>query len=584
MPPIHFLLYKLWNVISIAQQRSILALLVLSILCGALEVAMLGIAAPFFSILTGNAAAENTIYRQFLSSHTLTSNDIAAIFLFVSAVTTGARLALLYFTNKIGFKIGADLGVLIYRQSLLQPLELQKNKSSSEIIAAASEKSHVIVYNVIVAILQLCGSTVVFASIATALFLFNPWITINTIILFSGFYLLIVLGFRGDIARSSKDLASFQTKLFRALQEGIGSKRDVILHKAENYYCNMYTSAIIPLRRAQGKIHFAIQAPRFIIESAVVISIGGIFIIINNASENFSSTLPLLGVFALGGLKLLPITQQIYAASTAIVSSTEIMHDVLGDLKEKKKETAKINPTQSTKIYFSQKLELSNVSFSYIQSTHKTLSRVSMQIKKGERIAIIGPSGGGKSTLADLLLGLLPPSDGYMMIDNTTLDETNINQWHDMVAHVPQDIYLADSTITENIAIAIPYDQIDMLKVKKAAELAKISSMIETLADGYNFMVGEGGNRLSGGQKQRIAIARALYRGAQFLVLDEATSALDEELENELLATIHNIPREITIVMVTHNLKSTSEFDKVYSINSGTVTQVSSAHKKQIHA
>jgi ATP-binding cassette subfamily B protein len=501
------------------------------------------------------------------------------MFLVVSFVAAASRLALLYFTNKIGFRIGADLGLLVYRQSLLQPLESQKARSSAEIIAAASEKSHVIVYNVIVAVLQFCGSSIVFLSIAAALFVFNPWITMGTLLFFSGFYLMIVWGFRGEIARASKDVASFQTKVFRALQEGLGSKRDVILHKAQDYYCNMYRNAVIPLRSAQGNIQFAIQGPRFIIESAVVMLIGGIFLILNNLSTNISAVLPVLGVFALGGLKLLPITQQIYASSTAIISSREVMRDVLGNIPEYARTTAiRESGLPRAPIEFSQTLKLVAVSFSYQGASTDALSGVSMTIEKGERIAIIGPSGGGKSTLADVLLGLLSPSEGYLAIDDSRIDEKNVAEWHALVAHVPQDIYLADSTITENIAIATPSDKIDLDQVRKAAALARISDLIDSLPEGYGFMVGEGGNRLSGGQRQRIAIARALYRGAQFLVLDEATSALDRDLENELLATIHDISRDITIVMVTHNLESTNEFDRVFSMNAGTLTHVARMH------
>lgn len=573
-PSLALLLQKLWYSISGTQRRSVLLLVSLSLICGLLEVTMLGVAAPFFSVLTGNPVTTNTFSKLPLLSNNPSSDTIALIFLVTSLVAASARLILLYFTNKIGFRIGADLGLLVFRQSLLQPLESQKARSSADVIAAASEKSHVIVYNVIVAILQFCGSGIVLLSIATALFAFNPAITFGTLLFFSGFYLLIVWGFRGEIAKASQDVAFFQTKVFRALQEGLGSKRDVILHKAENHYCEMYRKAIVPLRLAQGKIHFAIQGPRFIIESAVVILIGAIFIALNNLSDNFSSMLPILGVFALGGLKLLPITQQIYASSTSIISSREVMRDVLINIKIDEKNNNKPTETkQEIKIKFLNELKLTDVSFTYHGAKTSALSKISMRIGKGERVAIIGPSGGGKSTLADLLLGLIAPQNGCLTIDGSAIDKLNVDQWHAMVAHVPQDIYLADSTIAENIAVGIPHAEIDMSKVRKSASLAKISSVIEALPEGYEFMVGEGGNKLSGGQRQRIAIARAFYRGAEFIVLDEATSALDRELEKELLATIHDISREITIVMVTHNLESVTEFDQVFYINSGTLTQ-----------
>lgn len=569
---IFYLLGCLWSKLNPVQRRAVCCLFLLSCICGIFELGMLGVAAPFLSMLTGKSWNEANFLGKWFPSLTESRNTLAITFLLVSISAATARIVLLYFTNRVGFRMGADLGLLVYKQALLQPLEAQKSHSSAEIISAASEKSHTIAYDVVVAVLQFTGAGIVFLSIVTALFIFNKWVTLGTVAYFSGVYLLVVYAFRGKIQRAGQEVASLQTKVLRALQEGLGSKRDVILHKAQAYYCDLYSEAIIPLRKAQGRIQFAIQGPRFIIESAVVLAIGGIFIILENFSGDVSSMLPLLGVFALGGLKMLPITQQLYAASTAIISSRNLMHDVLvKSAQNSKSKNDAIHHTSVSPLNFEQEIELHELNFTYAGATIPVIRNVSLTIKRGDRIAVIGPSGGGKSTFADLLLGLLIPSGGELRVDGTPITASTLDQWHALVAHVPQDIYIADVSIAENIAVATPAAEIDMERVKQAAEFAKLRDFIEHLPETYKSSVGEGGNKLSGGQRQRIGIARALYRGAKFLVLDEATSALDRDLERELLAAIHDLPRDITVIMVTHNLENTSQFDRTFQVKDGGV-------------
>lgn len=565
------LLLELWHALTVKQRQSVVRLLLLSVLCGLLEVLMLAVAAPFFSMLTGNTASRQMLPVWLHELSAVSPVQIALLFLAVSLLAAIARLALLFLTNRIGFRIGADVGLLVFRQALLEPLEIQKARSSAEVIAASSEKSHVMVYSVIVAALQFFGSSIVFFSIGMALCLLNPWITVGTVVFFSGLYLAIVFWFRESIARASDEAASYQTAVFRTLQEGLGSKREVILHKAHTHYCDLYQRAAVPLRAAQGRIQFAIQGPRFIIESAVVLSIGGIFLVLSFVSESVTATLPLLGVFALGGLKLLPVTQQIYASSTAIVSSRATMEDVLYRLRGHSSVSECSRAARGT-LRFESGILLDRVSFSYQGSSGEVLRDISMEIRKGERIVVSGPSGSGKSTLGDLLLGLLTPTRGTILVDDVHLQADNTDQWHALVAHVPQDLFLADASIAENIAGAVPKHTIDMAQVRRAASLAQISDLVQTLPGGYDFVVGEGGGRLSGGQRQRVAIARAFYRGAKFLLLDEATSALDSELERELMTTIHAISRDITIVVITHNLEVTREFDRAYRLVDGVLT------------
>jgi ATP-binding cassette subfamily B protein len=231
---------------------------------------------------------------------------------------------------------------------------------------------------------------------------------------------------------------------------------------------------------------------------------------------------------------------------------------------------------ESKPINIENSFSLQNIQFRYNDDTPWVLDNISLEIKKGSRIGLIGATGSGKSTTLDLIMGLLEPSKGSLVVDNRIIDDSLIRSWRRTVAHVPQSIFLADSSIAENIAFGVLPDQIDMDRVKKAASKAMISDFIESRKYNYNEIVGERGVRLSGGQRQRIGIARALYKKANIIIFDEATSALDNETEEIVMETIRNLGNDLTLIIVAHRLTTLKDCTKIIELQNGKISRTGS--------
>jgi len=278
-----------------------------------------------------------------------------------------------------------------------------------------------------------------------------------------------------------------------------------------------------------------------------------------------NSAIPVLGVLALGAQRLLPTMQQTYAAYSSIRGAKSSLKDVIRLLEQPLPNYA--NQPPPAPIPFVKEIELNNLSFRYTKQGPWVLEGINLKLPKGRRIGFVGVTGSGKSTLIDIIMGLLPPTDGELLIDNQPVNDKNRRAWQVRIAHVPQNIYLSDCSIEENIAFSVPKDQIDHQLVKKVTEQAQMTEVIEQLRDGYQTIVGEHGIRLSGGQRQRIGIARALYKKANVIVLDEATSSLDNETEQAVMQAIEGLGRELTILIIAHRLTTLRGCDQIVSLD-----------------
>jgi ATP-binding cassette subfamily B protein len=271
----------------------------------------------------------------------------------------------------------------------------------------------------------------------------------------------------------------------------------------------------------------------------------------------------------------LPALQQCYATLSSLRGAEASLREVVRLLEQPIPSDVSDDRTVA-KLPFDKAIELKSVTFGYAGHVLTVLKEVNLKICRGERIGIIGTTGSGKSTLIDIIIGLLSPTEGVIEIDGHSLTAENLRAWQSQIAHVPQSIYLFDGTIEENIAFGVPMNSIDRIRVRDAAQRAKIHEVIEELPDGYQTVVGERGVRFSGGQRQRIGIARALYKNAKVLVLDEATSALDNETEAAIMDTMVDIGRELTFLIIAHRLTTLSCCDRVVELNHGEINRVGS--------
>jgi ABC-type multidrug transport system fused ATPase/permease subunit len=324
-----------------------------------------------------------------------------------------------------------------------------------------------------------------------------------------------------------------------------------------------------PLRRASASNAFIGIAPRYLIEAVAMSLIAALATVLVHQGQDLNRIVPVLGTLALGANRLLPALQQCFGAITAIRGTEVSLYRTIQALQRP------VDPVRlqapPVPLPFEQALTLDHIWFRYGEGQDWILQDLSLQISVNQTVAFVGSTGSGKSTTADLILGLLTPNKGQICVDGVSLLGEKCRAWQCTVAHVPQSIFLSDGSITENIAFGVDPAAVDFGQVQQAARLARIAEFIEDLPAGYDTYVGERGVRLSGGQRQRIGIARALYKQASVIVFDEATSALDNATEREVMAAIEGLSGSVTIILIAHRLSTVEHCDWVFELDKGQV-------------
>lgn len=551
-------LKKLFRHVSIRRKTQLLLLISLTIICAFAEMITIGAAFTFIKIITGSSK----ILSEYFTSGILETVNVktdqqliifsSCIFALLVIIVGLLRVVLTYVNLRWAMAVSSDLYLIVYAKILNQPYTYYINHNSNEILSIISNKVSDITraFSNCIAIFT---SSIIFFSIILILFTIDKLSTSYAIIFFFFSYFLIIRLSKEKLSKNSKIIATQQDLIVKAIQEGLGGIRDIIIDSTQKYFIGIYSSAVSKSLKAISQNSFIAQSPRYILESIALLFICIIVIIL--ASQNTSSIydiLPVLGSMALGAQRILPLINQAYQAHSANRGIAYSLVDVIKIL-EKKNYQLHINNDKN--FSFNKSIILKNLKFSYKKDSKYIFQNLNFEIPKGSKVGITGVTGSGKSTLLDLIMGLIEPLEGEVIVDNFSI-KNNMNQWQKKISHVPQFIYLADTTITENIAFGVPKENIDMIKVIKASKLAQISDFIESRDLSYNEIVGEKGIKLSGGQRQRLGIARALYKNAELLILDEATSALDYGTEDDFMQVVDNLDGNITVLIVTHRLST----------------------------
>jgi len=564
------ILLGIWSHISKRRRGQFAMLIFLTVLSSLAEVVSLGAVLPFIGILT----QPEKVFASPLLAGVVRMLGITTgaglvlpltIGFAVAALTAGAlRLLLIWVSIRLGNDTGADLSIEVYRRTLYQNYSVHIARSSSEIISGITQKVGTAT-STLLALVALMTSTALFVSILAMLLVLDPVVAIFAISSFGIAYGIIAWITRKRLADNGLSIAREQTQVVKALQEGLGSIRDVLLDGTQKFYCNVYRNAILQLQRAGGENTFINQAPRYAMEALGMALIAGFVLALSYRAGGVAAALPVLAMLALAAQRLLPLMQQLYGNWSVVASSKAALTDVLALLDQPLPKQA--TQPEPAPLALGKSIRFVNVFFKYNSNSPWVLEGLDLTIPKGARVGIIGSTGSGKSTAVDLLMGLLQPTHGEILVDNSPLDLTNQRAWQRSVAHVPQSIFLSDASIAENIAFGIPIKQIDFERVRKAAEQARIADFIEGRPDGYGAVVGERGVRLSGGQRQRIGIARALYKQVSVLIFDEATSALDNETEQSVMQAIEGLSTELTLFIIAHRLTTLKKCDMIIKID-----------------
>jgi len=488
----------------------------------------------------------------------------------VAAIMAGImRLILLWVGIKIGNSTGADLSTKVFKIALNQPYSIHIDRNGSEIISGITQKVSAAT-GVLVSFVIIVTASILFISILTTLIVIDPTVALTVALTFGSFYFLIAWFTRSKLKKNSKKQAEEHTNGIRIIQEALGSIRDIIIGRLQDVYCSVYDKSIRSLQRSRGENSFINQAPRFIMESLGIVMIAVISYTLSVNSDSTSLILPTMGALALGAQRLLPLLQQIYGNWSVIKGSQAQLIDVL-NLLDASIDVSNNNNNNSNQISYQNNISINDVSFKHKGEEIYILKNINLVIEKGTSLGIVGVTGSGKSTLMDLLMRLINPCEGIISVDNQNITEKFKKAWQRNIAHVPQDVFLIDATIMENIAFGVPKDQINIDRVKVAASRAEIASYIENEPLKYDAIVGEGGVKLSGGQKQRIGIARALYKNANVLFLDEATSALDSQTEKVVIKSLESTNNNLTLIMIAHRIGTLQYCDNIVKLDKGSI-------------
>jgi len=483
----------------------------------------------------------------------------------IVALATGLRLLLTYASNKVIFAIGHDLSVRLYDTILDQSYAYHISQNTSETIAGVN-KAQMLLSALLQPVMRGTISLLIGLGILTALLIVDSVMALSAGLVFTGLYWIIIRLFRARLRRNSSIISQAQGSRIKSIQEGLGGIRDVILDGNQSHYLQTFSRVDRQLRNAQATNAFLGQAPRYVVEMIGIALIVGLAFTLTAQPGGLVAALPILGALALGAARLLPLIQQIYQAWASFSGNFSVMEDVL-TLLDLPRNAHSCGSVQE--LAFEHSIEVKGIEFVYAPGQPAVIQNLNVKIPKGSRVGIVGKTGSGKSTLMDIIMGLLQPTGGKLLVDGQTIDGARMRAWQAHIAHVPQYIYLSDCSIAENIALGEKPEQIDRKRVRRAAQQAQIADFIEAHRQGYETRVGERGVQLSGGQRQRVGIARALYKSADVLVFDEASSALDMATEAAVMEAVNRLDPNLTVFIIAHRLQTLRDCDIILKLDDG---------------
>lgn len=463
---------------------------------------------------------------------------------------------------------------------LNQPYEFFLYRDTSEISTRVLTEAAQAIGGFLAPVAELIASALTITALLALLIWINPSVAFGVFAAFGGTYAIIFFLVRRRLARLGPTRVEANQERFKASKEVLGGIKEVKLHGREHTYLTRYSEASIRMTRANISATLIQQLPSYLIRA---IALGGMVILCLvlldpvdlESGAALRDLLPVLVVIVFSAQRMMPEFRKIYSSLAAIKFGATAVNLIYEDLQTTTLGRQPDAPASPARINMKRQLNLEHVSYLYPNTSRVSLEDVSLTINAGERIGIVGSTGAGKTTLADLLLGLLIASEGRMLADDTEITEQSLRAWQAAVAYVPQDIFLMDTSVAENVAFGVPKESIDSDRVQAVAKIAQLDDFVRTqLPDGYDTRVGEKGIRLSGGQRQRIGIARALYHDADLIVFDEATSALDNLTEREVMSAIDGLPGDKTILMIAHRLSTVKRCDRIIVMDKGQIVGI----------
>jgi len=549
------------------------------LIMGVFEVVGVSSIVPFIAVVSSPELIHENIYLKSLYDFFDFNTEINFIvFLGICVISilliSNSYLAFMasiiaYFSSTLCFR----LQVRLLENYLMQPYSFFLLRNTSELAKNIIQEIPRVANGFAMQLLLVMSKTIIALFLFSLLLFINPMVAITVTTVLGSAYWVIFRLVRQRLHKIGEATTKHNFIFYRTANEAMSGIKDIKLHSSLGEFVERFAVPAKKIHRYHAQKVVISFLPRYLFE---VIAFGGIVgIIISLVSTNTlgktETIMPLISLYVMAGYRLMPALQQIYSGLTNLKFNRPAFETLVRDLSNSMEE--KVEQKTHARMPFKDKLEIRELNFSYENSDTKTLNKLNITVYPNTTVGIVGSTGSGKTTLIDIMLGLLVPDSGSISLDGDEINNNNMSAWQNNLGYVPQSIYLTDDTIEANIAFAKSRDEINSDKAIKAAKMANLHEFIKTLPEQYKTFVGERGVRLSGGQRQRIGIARALYHDPRILMLDEATSSLDGITENAIMDAINNLSHQKTIIMIAHRLSTVKECDIIHFMSDGKIIE-----------
>jgi ABC-type bacteriocin/lantibiotic exporter with double-glycine peptidase domain len=577
------LLGDFWGILTPKQRRGILTMQIVSMAMAFSTVSGIAAIAPFFAVLGQPELIDHNALLHWAYAHGGFSSKrgfvvalgiaFIAVMLIANLINVLGSLA----TGRLALRIGTELQTTLFAEYLSRPYSFHVRANGTTLINNILHETGKVTNGILRNAFMLVTNLVTATFIIIAILLVKPMIALAMSAGLAGGYALIYVVLRNRLLQLGQTQSRSAREQAQILHESFGAIKEIIVLQAQNFFRGRFERASKSFARAAAHSQVAAQNPRHLMECIAAVGLVGLALVLGGRENGVGPWLGQLTFLTFAAYRLLPTLQLVFAASVNIRADRAGLALIAPDLLRARAatHTTLANFTRTDCIWQvrpQQEIRLEEVSFRYAPDQPWALRGVSLRIPARAAVGIVGVNGSGKTTLVDVIVGLLVPSEGRVEVDGTTLDEANREAWQSRIAYVPQNMFLLDSSIAQNIALGIPAADIDRRRLLEAIRMAQLDEFIKTLPAGYDHRVGERGIQLSGGQRQRIGIARALYRDATVLVFDEATNALDGLTEQELMATLGSLRGRYTTILIAHRMTTVLSCDIIFELGNGKIT------------
>jgi ATP-binding cassette subfamily C protein len=568
---------KLSDILLKREKSQFFKLMLAILIMGLLEVVGVASILPFMELIASPDAIQQNPFLlkvyEFLGFESEREMLVYSGVLVILLITFSNTFSVLttWFQYKFSWGLAHSFSVRLLTNYLNKPYSYFLNKNTSELQAYLIGEVGTLTAGVILPIIDLASCITVALVIFSLLVIINPGIALSTLFVLGGIYLVIYLLRQKYIKQLGESRIVYNVKRYGSLTELLSGIKTIKTYSSQDYFFNRFSEASDMFTKIMPRFNIVMLAPKYILEIFAFGGILGITLFLFMRSGNIQQTLPILSLYAVAGYRLLPALQKAFAAITKLRHNYPVLDKLYDDL-VKSIEYAEQEPKPTYSLPFERELVIDRITFAYEENSQPLFDDFSVRIPKGKVIAFVGSTGSGKTTLVDIIVGLLQPQSGHIKLDDTALSDENIESWRKKMTYVPQQVFLFDDSILRNIVMDVEPENVDQQKLEQACRMASIYDFVnEELPNGFATVIGERGVRLSGGQKQRLGLARALYRNPHVLILDEATSSLDNITEKSIVESLDNLPEDLTLIIIAHRLSSVRRADCIYFLSDGKI-------------